>query len=253
MHRRPGLAQLRDQERLRQQRAEVGAKANEQLLVDLRRLAESFRIHLEEFASRHKKEIQDDPHFRSRFHQMCSAVGVDPLMSRKSAWTDLLGGDYYHELAVRIVEVCMRTRNLNGGLLSASELVDRLRRTRRTFSERISVDDVERAVNKLSCLGNGFRVVSLEGNRKLIQSIPDELNPDLTRLLSTVGPSGYIAMRDAVAQLNWDQERAIGAFRRLMEMGLCWIDVFEENTTYWFLGMIQGAANSESEGLPGFY
>ena len=40
---------------------------------------DTFRIHLEEFARRHKNDIRKDPNFRGHFQQMCARIGVDPL------------------------------------------------------------------------------------------------------------------------------------------------------------------------------
>lgn len=38
---------------------------------------------------------------------MCASIGVDPLSSGKGFWSVLGMGDFYYELAVQIVEVCL--------------------------------------------------------------------------------------------------------------------------------------------------
>lgn len=44
---------------------------------------------------------------------------VDPLASNKGFWAEVLGvGDFYYELAVQIVEICLATRSVNGGLMA---------------------------------------------------------------------------------------------------------------------------------------
>ena len=87
---------------------------------------------------------------------MCVAIGVDPLASTKGFWAELLGiGDFYYELSVQIVEICMATRARNGGLLLLDELLARLRRKRGRSAQRISEDDVSVAIQKIACLGNG--------------------------------------------------------------------------------------------------
>ena len=49
---------------------------------------------------------------------MCANVGVDPLASNKGMWAQLLHfGDFYYELGVQIVEACLATRAMNGGLM----------------------------------------------------------------------------------------------------------------------------------------
>ena len=62
--------------------------------------------------------MRRDPVFRAQFHTMCANVGVDPLASNKGMWAQLLHfGDFYYELGVQIVEACLATRAMNGGLM----------------------------------------------------------------------------------------------------------------------------------------
>lgn len=71
---------------------------------------EKLKVKLSDFARDHQTEIQDDPAFRQQFLQMCGALNVDPLMSRRSFWSKTLGvgmGDYYFELGECFVCTCM--------------------------------------------------------------------------------------------------------------------------------------------------
>lgn len=55
---------------------------------------------------------------------MCANIGVDPLASNKGVWAQVLGfGDFYYELGVQIVEACMATRSINGGLMDMQSLM----------------------------------------------------------------------------------------------------------------------------------
>ncbi|XP_014744873.1 PREDICTED: vacuolar-sorting protein SNF8 [Sturnus vulgaris] len=77
---------------------------------------ETFRTHLEAFASKHKQEIRKSPEFRLQFQDMCATIGVDPLASGKGFWAEMLGvGDFYYELGVQIIEVCLALKHRNGG------------------------------------------------------------------------------------------------------------------------------------------
>ena len=126
---------------------------------------ETFREKLEEFARTHKDEIKKDPEFRKHFQvsisqhimtfkftyskklrlstrlrffrlyfilkEMCASIGVDPLASSKGFWSEMLGfGDFYYELGVQIIEVCMATSHKTGGLMELGELRERLVRSR---------------------------------------------------------------------------------------------------------------------------
>lgn len=129
------LEQARRREAMARRGEQISAERARQMKIQL----ESFKQKLEQFAVRHKSEIQHDPAFRAKFHSMCASIGVDPLTSRKGIWAELLGvGDYYYELGVRIIEVCVATRSMNGGILSLKELLEALRKRRITYTERIS-------------------------------------------------------------------------------------------------------------------
>lgn len=74
-----------------------------------------FKEKLESFAIKHRNEIRSNPQFRAQFAKMCSKIGVDPLASNKGFWSELLGvGDFYYELSVQIIEICLATRPQNG-------------------------------------------------------------------------------------------------------------------------------------------
>ena len=65
-------------------------------------------------------------------------------------WAELLGfGDFYYELGVQIVEACMSTRDLNGGLLDLQALQQLVVRRRGSLADPISNDDIVRAIKKL--------------------------------------------------------------------------------------------------------
>ena len=70
---------------------------------------------------------------------MCQKIGVDPLASKRGFWSQLLGvGDFYYELGVQIVEVCLRTRSSNGGLIDIDELRQRLIKMRGPKAQEVS-------------------------------------------------------------------------------------------------------------------
>eukprot|EP01028_Stygiella_incarcerata_P007807 TRINITY_DN3266_c0_g1_i2.p1 TRINITY_DN3266_c0_g1~~TRINITY_DN3266_c0_g1_i2.p1 ORF type:complete len:210 (-),score=55.68 TRINITY_DN3266_c0_g1_i2:86-646(-) len=144
---------------------------------------EVFRKNLEEFAEKHKSQIAKDPEFRFQFQKMCSKIGVDPLASHKGFWAEMLGvGSFYYELGVQIVSVCIATRVQNGGLVGLEELLELLARLRGPRATKVTIDDVERAIQKLHVFGNGYEFVKI-GDRRMLQSIPCELYAMCTELV----------------------------------------------------------------------
>ncbi|CAM9296297.1 unnamed protein product [Chrysoparadoxa australica] len=150
------------------------------------RPSRSFKDSLEVFARKYRKDIKQDPAFRHQFQTMCAKIGVDPLASNKGFWGELLGvGDFYYELAVQIAEVCLQTRAANGGLMSTTELLQKLQAKRSRHRQSVDLDDVKRAVSKLKVLGGGFGLLQL-GATSMVVSVPRELNADHSALLRLV-------------------------------------------------------------------
>lgn len=96
---------------------------------------------------------------------MCSNIGVDPLLSKsqinivlsilvlclmiinsikflasKGFWMEKLGvGDFYYEVAIQVIEICLATSDENGGLITLNEIRTKLLKTRsRTKKESIT-------------------------------------------------------------------------------------------------------------------
>jgi ESCRT-II complex subunit VPS22 len=66
---------------------------------------------------------------------------LPPLISiaSKGFWADVLGvGDFYYELGIQIVEICMTTREVNGGLIEMESLVSMLKQKRGVLAGEIS-------------------------------------------------------------------------------------------------------------------
>lgn len=103
--------------------AAVGAVLESNQLAHLQTSLATFRSSLESFAYQHKHAIASNPVFRAQFHAMCLSIGVDPLACHKGFWSQLLGlGDFYFELGVQIMDVCMRERPSNGGLMRVDDV-----------------------------------------------------------------------------------------------------------------------------------
>lgn len=236
MRRRPGIAGLQTAAAARDQYRLVGenvAKIRTDLMKE--QLA-TFKSQLEEFAQKHKNDIRKNPIFRSQFHEMCAKVGVDPLASNKGFWAELLGiGDFYYELGVQIVEICLATRSHNGGLINLQELCSLLSQRKKTTREAISEDDCLRAISKLKVLGSGFEVISI-GKKKLVRSVPTELNRDHNEILELAQGQGYVMVEEVEKKLSWSSGRAMDALETLLKEGLAMIDDGDKDgkRRYWF-------------------
>eukprot|EP00731_Ephydatia_muelleri_P007673 Em0004g11a len=168
---------------------------------------ETFRKHLEQFASRHKNDIKKDPEFRGHFQQMCARIGVDPLASSKGFWAQALGvGDFYYELGVQIIEICLATRDRNGGLMSFDELRKRVLATSGKTRQDVRMILLG-AIKKLHLLGSGFAVITA-GSHRLVQSVPGELSMDHSTVFQKAEATSYTSLEILMKDLGWTEQRA---------------------------------------------
>lgn len=188
MRRRAGVGAIQKQKLEHGKYKDKGTEIQENQLEQMSRQLDVFRTNLEEFASKHKNEIKKNATFRRQFQEMCASIGVDPLASGKGFWSVLGIGDFYYELGVQIVEVCLATNDQNGGLISLDEVRQRLIKARgkSQHHQDITNDDLLSAVKKLKIFGNGFTVVPIGKGKYLVQSVPGELSMDHTAVLQQV-------------------------------------------------------------------
>lgn len=226
-------------------------KADEMKAVSLQSAIdtiEKLEIKLTDFAQRHQTELANDPVFRKRFLDMCAPLGIDPLAAKKSIWNNLGFdmGDFYHELAVKVAEVCLAHRATNGGIMSMTQLQAILARRKTRLGSnlqvskvKISPSDIQVAVSKLAKLGGGFRTLQV-GSSIMVVSVPTELDNDHCQVMTVASASSSkgtgcgITAHELKDQLGWSVERADRALTLLLQQGMAWIDQHKSETYYWF-------------------
>lgn len=234
----PGAAGLRNKKKAQEKLKELGQQSQAEQVEHINQSMEKFKTALEAFAKKHKNKINKNPRFRAQFHQMCMQIGVDPLASNKGFWAQVLGvGDFYYELGVQLIDVCRRTREQNGGLMLIDELTKRLQKLRGSKSQEISPEDVYAAIKKLRNLGGGYQVVTVNG-KKMVVSVPMELNVDHIQLLTLAQKSGFTSESMACAKLNWTAPRFQNLMKLLLQEGMVWVDNQTEEREYWFPSLV---------------
>lgn len=271
MRKGPGLAALDRSLQSSAQYTTLGNQLTTQQLADLRAQLETFSSALRTFSSRHRSDILRNAEFRHAFSRMCASIGVDPLGSaiptgKKALWNDLLGlGDWQYQLGVQVIDVCVSTRELNGGLIEMGELirrVSRLRTGRDTGSDAggITEEDIIRSIKTLKPLGCGYEVVQL-GDRKMVRSVPRQLGTDTMIVLTLLSlPRSPKRSADTVLEdeagmpyltqdclrlawpgkkAEWTAERARAVLDDLaLREGMLWIDEQAYPVRYYSMAML---------------
>merc|ERR1712183_12285 len=223
MRRRAGIGAIQQRKLDSEKFKEKGNELAETQLKQLSSQLEQFQTNLENFAKEHKQEIRRDPEFRKRFQEMCASIGVDPLASGKGFWSNMLDiGDFYYELGVQIVEVCMASQHKTGGLLELGQLRQKLisSRGRSQHHQDITLDDLLRATKKLKILGTGFTVIPLNSGRYLVQSVPGEMSLDQVSVLDQAEKYRGLVTENIL----WDTQRSGLVLERMVGSGQLWVD-----------------------------
>uniref|UniRef100_A0AC34QRJ5 Vacuolar-sorting protein SNF8 n=1 Tax=Panagrolaimus sp. JU765 TaxID=591449 RepID=A0AC34QRJ5_9BILA len=247
--RRVGVGAVKQKQDLQAKFQIKGEEIASEQLAQFSSQLEMFKTKLEDFAMKHKDEIRKNSQFRRHFQEMCATVGVDPLASSKGFWAEKLGfGEFYYQLSVKIIEVCLSTANMNGGIMTIDDLRNRLIKSQpRNQKEAISHDDVIRAVKKLKSddvirtvkklksLGYGFELIAMGGGRFLIMCVPGELSMDDTRVLQLAEENSCHVTRELIMdRLCWDEHRVELVLDRLVKDGRAWIDAQANDTLYYY-------------------
>ncbi|KAJ1454380.1 EAP30/Vps36 family-domain-containing protein [Pelagophyceae sp. CCMP2097] len=216
MHRRRGVgvSAVRKKKDDESRFEALGKKLEAENAAHVSDFVSSFKLSLENFASKHKRKIRSDPVFRAQFTAMCLEIGVDPLRSAKGLWGEVMGvGEFFYELGVKIIGVCVATREANGGLIGLDELLLELNAS----GDSVTGDDVKRAVAKLKVLGSGFAMVG-----DAVLSVPMELNGDQTLALDAAKGTGVLGAA-ALAQKS-SGDRANAVVDDLLKRSFVWVD-----------------------------
>ena len=217
-------------ERGEQLRAKDLAAAQEQMKI--------FQKKLEHFAKQHKSELKKDPDFRAQFNDMCVQIGVDPLQSRNGFWQKFLGiGDFYHELSVKVIDVCLPLRTRNGGMVPYEDVIEGVKKTYGRDPPAISVKDVRTALKSLKSIGHGYRVIQI-GKKLFISTVSFDIDEDLESVLSLAKDKGYIVDKGALPMSDEKFQSVIG---KLLQEGFVWVDhVKGQPPRYYVCAMFPG-------------
>lgn len=215
-----------------------------QQLTSLETSLASFREALVTFAAAHRNDIRKDPAFRHQFQKMCAAIGVDPLAGSSSGrtpwWAEQLGlGEWSCELALQVVDVCISTRERNGGAIEMSELIARVEKMRGKTGD-VTPEDISRAMGLLRPLKAGYSLHTA-GGVTFVRSVPRELDTNQSMLLILASESGgQLTERSVATSTGWTTLRARTALEDcVMREGLGWVDEQAETRTVWVVAAVE--------------
>ncbi len=144
-------------------------------------------------------------------------------------------------MCLKIIEWCMRTRPLNGGIIALDDLVRLINSDTWVNTDLHLVfteSDIMDAINHLSVLGKELEHVKI-GKREYIKSISQELNPDQRAILDTADVLGYVSVSLLHDNFGWKRVRCRTSIDELVTNGILWVDIREKRETkYWITSWV---------------
>jgi ESCRT-II complex subunit VPS22 len=164
--------------------------------------------------------------------------------ANKGFWAQVLGvGDFYYEIAIQAIDVCLATRPTNGGIISLRELVAIIKQIRGKHAQRISTNDVLTAIRKVAGLGNGFQVLDFPSGAMVV-SVPMELSTGHRKVLELAQSSGMVTVSQLQTELKWNEANCERILNMLMHEGMAWIDKQANEPQYWFPSILMSKSAS---------
>ncbi|CEP63550.1 ESCRT-II subunit protein SNF8 LALA0_S08e05160g [Lachancea lanzarotensis] len=177
-----------------------------------------FQSRLVAFAKDHNSELKGNADFRMKFIKMCTSIGIDPifLFDKERHLFDV--NDFFYEICVKVIEICRKTKDLNGGVISFDEL-------HKGYFELYKVDmnDLQKAVEMLDTLAGGFQTFTIK-NKKYLRSVPNELTNDQTEILQVCSILGYASIPLLKLNLDWKPVRSDAVLKEMVAKGILWVD-----------------------------
>ncbi|KAK0548615.1 ESCRT II complex subunit Dot2 [Tilletia horrida] len=244
MRRGGGLAALERHSTTTSSFADLSSDLSAAQLTELRNQLSTFSSALRSFATTHRAQILRDPEFRHAFQKMCASLGVDPLsggggggpagsgsssssspLSKRgsSIWADILPGlsDFQYDLGVQIIDVCVSTRALNGGMISMDELILRIQALRSgssapstlsssTAASVITPEDIARSIQLLEPLGSGYAIINVPSIGPSSASLTSSSNTFGKRGAGSHPPNIRQMVRSVPREMDMDAQTVLG-------------------------------------------
>eukprot|EP01071_Lankesteria_metandrocarpae_P015494 Lankesteria_metandrocarpae@DN9736_c0_g1_i1.p1 len=227
MSSRVGIRGVLERQQRRRQFQAAGQELDQASVAMAQENLKEFRCRLKAFALKYGDEINTNAQFRGSFHQMCAALGVDPLISNKSVLNEVLGmGEFYSRLGVQVLTICLSSRAETGGIMEVDECLFRVKKMRGLDdSDDVVKQDIIRAVKQLQCLGTAnLAVHTSPKNVDLILCVPEEIDEDHLTAWEVARAKGYFTVRMLMQECGWDEGRSTNVANFLVRESVAWVE-----------------------------
>lgn len=118
---------------------------------------------------------------------------------------------------MKILDICSKKRSLTGGLMKISDIIAI---NNRTNKQKITKNDIERALGTISCLGSGCCIFKGE----YVCTVPFILSDDTGEMMNIAEEYGFVSFALMNKKKQWSVERYKEKSEFAIKEGLVWVD-----------------------------
>ena len=118
---------------------------------------------------------------------------------------------------MKILDICSKRRSLTGGLMKIADIISV---NNKTSEQKITRNDIERALSSISCLGSGCCIFKGE----YVCTVPFILSDDTGELMNIAEEFGHVSFHLMKAKRGWNFERYKEKTEFAIKEGLVWVD-----------------------------
>lgn len=118
---------------------------------------------------------------------------------------------------MKILDICSKRRSLTGGLMKITDIISI---NNKTSEQKITRNDIERALSSISCLGSGCCIFKEE----YVCTVPFILSDDTGELMKIAEEFGHVSFQLMKAKRGWNFERYKEKTEFAIKEGLVWVD-----------------------------
>ena len=118
---------------------------------------------------------------------------------------------------MKILDICSKRRSLTGGLMKITDIISV---NNKTSEQKITINDIERALSSISCLGSGCCIFKGE----YVCTVPFILSDDTGELMNIAEEFGHVSFQLMKTKRGWNLERYKEKTEFAIKEGLVWVD-----------------------------
>ena len=223
---------------LREQGATYAIKELEDMIESIKRL----HSQLKELEEKYSDQLKSNPALAAKLMNIREELGLPTALGAFTPKTapgvvdKLVGGGFYEQLALQILDIGRKSLEETGGVISYPELIQRVQKLYAGYV--VSISEIDKALQILLKNDLIVRIDKLESGIKVIVFIETEFSPDVEKVIKlAIKFHGQLSQEKILATFGWDLRRIDRTLDNLLSRHIAEKVETLEGVQYYFPGL----------------